>query len=374
VLQPKPADLRGKLLATDSAPTVRMSGWGNNKAQPSPITPNLLAQSPVMIKYIHESREPEGCPDRKYLVDGKPDPPEAPLLDWGLISWLGEGKPLSYLLFDTYRTQLQVTGITLFEDETHPESWLRDAYFERWDPTAEQWVFVQSLLSDAPVHTHLFAKPAESSRFRLVMPAGLVGNLRLGEIVFHGQVLGNAHPDVLAKRPVAVLFDEGDDLKKVLGGDWSFGFEKAYSGGRCIVLKPNGKAYPEFVPPFGHTIPNWDFEIVEKPAPGQYRYAQFAWKAASPETRGITLKLGDAYLVAGAFTPMGDWGGVQKQVAGSPPADWTVVTADLWDAVKRPFRITQACFLCSGGGAAFDRILLGRTPQDLEAVKPVKAR
>jgi hypothetical protein len=35
--------------------------------------------------------------------------------------------------------------------------------------------------------------------------------------------------------------------------------------------------------------------------------------------------------------------------------------------LKRPFRVNQACFLCTGGGAAFDQILLGRTREDLSS-------
>src|SRR5262249_58346849 len=93
------------------------------------------------------------------------------------------------------------------------------AGFEYWDAVGERWVFVQPLLSDAAVHTHRFARPVEAARFRIVLPKMLCGNLRLGEIVLHGEKLGCSHPDVAAKRPLAVLFDEGDDLKGYL--HWS---------------------------------------------------------------------------------------------------------------------------------------------------------
>jgi hypothetical protein len=47
-------------------------------------------------------------------------------------------------------------------------------------------------------------------------------------------------------------------------------------------------AAPLYRERFGHTIPNWDFGIVEHPAPGQYRYAQFAWRGAA-ETKSLAL-------------------------------------------------------------------------------------
>ncbi len=40
-------------------------------------------------------------------------------------------------------------------------------------------------------------------------------------------------------------------------------------------------------------LPNWDFQIVEQPQqPGEYRFLQFSWKAASEKMLGITLRLG----------------------------------------------------------------------------------
>ena len=82
---------------------------------------------------------------------------------------------------------------------------------QHWDATKEQWRDGPYLLSNEPVHTHWFAQPLEAAKFRLVTTGGgtwPAGNLRLGEIVFHGESLGASHPDAVARRPVAVLFDE----------------------------------------------------------------------------------------------------------------------------------------------------------------------
>jgi hypothetical protein len=263
-----------------------------------------------------------------------------------------------------------VTGITLVEDAAHPESWLRDAALEYWDAAASRWALAQPLLSDAAVHTHHFARPVEASRFRLVLPRGLCGNLRLGEIVLHGEKVGPSHPDVIARRPLAVLFDEGDDLKANLTSQQlHFRFEDAYSGGRCLVLDKDADAYPPFLPPFGHALPDWDFEIAENPGPGQYRYLQFAWKATSPQTRGITLQIGEtrfgmqAGIYCGELQP-GD-GVKPKKVSDQVPREWQVVRVDLWDFFRQPLRVQALRLKCVGGGAAFDRIVLGRTQKDL---------
>ena len=157
----------------------------------------------------------------------------------------------------------------------------------KFNPAAKE-----PLRSDAAVHTHMFAKPVEAARFRLVLPWGVCGNTRLAEIVFHGEVLGCSHPDVVAKRPLAVLFDEQEDIRHDLyaGEGLAISLEGAYSGGRCLTLTPPAGGQAAAGQPwrqqFGETVRNWDFEIVEHPQPGQYRWVQFAWKALSPADQG----------------------------------------------------------------------------------------
>jgi hypothetical protein len=289
-----------------------------------------------------------------------------------MLGHLAEGSNVTWLLIDTYRTQLRVTGITLVEDADHPESWLRDVRLESWDAATEQWRLVQPLLSNAAVHTHRFARPVEAARFRIVLPKLMYGNLRLAQIVLHGEALGPSHPDVIAKRPVAVLFDEGGDLKDHLTGA-TFRFEGAFAGGRCLMVPANGNAYPPFQPPVAHVIPNWDFEIAENPGPGQYRYAQFAWKALSPQTKGLLLRLdGDGYgkslgCYAGEFTPQD--GMIARKIADAPPQEWQVVRVDLWEVFKKPVRILGLRLATREGAAAFDQILLGQSEKDLPPMK-----
>jgi outer membrane protein assembly factor BamB len=348
--------------------TTRIASWGNAEAKPAPLTPNLLDPKNVVIKFKQEAANwVQFVHDPALLVDGKAEAPKTPWLPWSAIGWLAEGSPFVSILIDTYRTRLRVTGITLAEDPAHPESWLRDATLEYWDPGKEQWHLVQPLLSDAAVHTHRFARPVEASRFRIIPPRMLCGNLRLAEIVLHGEKIGPCHPDVIARRPVAVLFDEGDDLKDSMAV--TFRFEGAFSGGRCLSIPANAYVAPAFQPPFGHVIPNWDFEIAEKPQPGQYRYLQFAWRALSPQCKGILLRLdGDTYgncvsLHAGKYAA--EDGTKPRKIADQPPIDWKVVRVDLWEVFGKSVRIRGLRLGSSGGPAAYDQILLGRTEADL---------
>jgi outer membrane protein assembly factor BamB len=369
-LRPAAEDMRGKLLASDGAPTTRIDSWGNAAAVTAPLAPNLLTPQSVVIRFQSASPNVQLIHPPTSLVDGKPDAPPSPWLDWTDVGHFAELSQVNYLVLDTFRTRLRVTGITLVEDVDHPESWLRDIALEYWDTASSRWVLAQPLLSNAAVHTHHLVRPVEASRFRLVLPRGLCGNLRLGEIVLHGEKVGPSHPDVIARRPLAVLFDEGDDLKASLTSPHlKFRFEDVFSGGRCLVLDKDADVYPPFLPPFGHALPDWDFEIAENPGPGQYRYLQFAWKAIAPQTRGITLQIGENRFGMQAGIHCGesrlDDGVKPKKVADQAPRGWQVVSVDLWEFFRQPLRVQTLRLKCVGGEAAFDRIVLARTQKDL---------
>ena len=160
-----------------------------------------------------------------------------------------------------------------------------------WDAAKEEWVFSQYLISDAPIHTHRLVTPVEAAKFRFARPDGAgwpASNLRLAEIVLHGETLGLSHPDAIRNRPVAVLFDEREsDLNSVVSPAVGGSFQRggAFSGGTYIRVEADKISGPAHQPPFGHAVPNWDFEIVEKPEkPGQYRWLQFAYKAIASRT------------------------------------------------------------------------------------------
>ena len=373
-------DMGGKLLADDGAATTRIAFRGNAEEKPAALTPNLLDPKNAFVKLVWQDRNglvQNGvlfARDTAALMDGKPDAPPAPWISWQQMNWYAEGDPSTYVVIDAYRTQLRVNAITLVEDRAQPHSWLRDAAFEYWDAAKERWVFVQPLLSDADVHTHKLARAIEAARFRIALPKMLCGNLRLGEIVLHGEKLGCSHPDVVAKRPVAVLFDEGEDLKGYL--HWAtIEHKEAYSGNRCLTIKDRDAVavapWPEGSKVFGETLPNWDFEIVREPKVGQYRYLQFAWKAAKA-TKGIALQVGtggsDRVLFHAGDCPPTEVTN-KKKLADAPPSEWSVVRVDLWEVFGKPVRIRALRLAGTGGPASFDQILLGRAEKDLPAKK-----
>ncbi len=171
---------------------------------------------------------------------------------------------------------------------------------------------------------------------------------------------------------MAVLFDEKEnDLKHMMaygGRPFAFKYDDAHSGGKSLALTAEGETAPHWRPPFGHVLPNWDFEIVENPTkPGQYRWAQFAWKGLSTKTTGITLRLGAerdyAIFTAGNTKKLtGKLVHQSKQV----PNSWQVVRVDLWKLVGKPFGVRSLHLASQGDGALFDQILLGREPADFE--------
>jgi len=201
-------------------------GEGRNAVDWSaPFTPELIAKTPNLLAQTGAVITANFAKLPASLIDGKLDPPAQPWCDWGALNWVGDNWTFNWVQLDTIRTQVRADAITIVEDPGHPESWIRDAYLEYWDAAREKFVFVQTLLSDSAIHTHRLAKPIEAARFRIALPPTLVGNLRWAEVVLHGEALGNSHPDVIAKRPVAVLFDDGEDAMKSLMAGKKLTFE-----------------------------------------------------------------------------------------------------------------------------------------------------
>jgi hypothetical protein len=126
---------------------------------------------------------------------------------------------------------------------------------------------------------------------------------------------------------------------------------------------------------FRENLPGWNYPVVGKPRPGEFRYLRFAWKR--PEGRGVMLQLS----LAG-----GDWGRYfagentagfypALQLSPTPPREWQVVTRDLFeDFGKVPFTLTGMAFTSMDGTALFDHIYLGRTVEDLDKVTDAARR
>ncbi len=130
------------------------------------------------------------------LFDGQDTPPADRWLKWSDIGLIDSGwrGPFS-LEIEAKKQMLRVKAVTFVEDPAYPESWLRDARLEYWNPTRKQWTFAQYLTSDTAIHSHKLATPVEASLFRLAPSSGKgwpASNLRLAEIVFHGETLAGS--------------------------------------------------------------------------------------------------------------------------------------------------------------------------------------
>ena len=117
---------------------------------------------------------------------------------------------------------------------------------------------------------------------------------------------------------------------------------------------------------FHPAIPGWNYRIVEKPKPGEYRFVRLAWKA--PGCTGVMVQMHakDWFIRYTAGLDVMNWG--TKFVAPKPPAEWTLVTRDLFaDFGERT--ITGIALTVFGGEAAyFDHIYFGRTVEDLDRI------
>lgn len=370
-------DIRPTALRPDATPTTRFEDWTNAQPDGHAVPVNLLTPGKTVFSLVRSNGQQVELTDQPgKLFDGDRTPPDKPWMSWRDVYPVGYGGTNVTLVIDRFNTNLRVTAVTLVEDAAHPESWLRDVLLEFWNPRLERWEPAGRLLSDQATHTHILPKPTEAARFRLSLPRGFVGNLRLAEIMLHGEELGPSHPDAVANKPTAVLFDENESdltsLKYPFNG-FSFRYEDAFSGGKCLAMEVDKTANAYYRPPFGHLIPNWAFRIVEQPTkPGEYRWLSFAWKA-SENSRGMTLRVGEHHaggvsLHAGEatkFEPVL----VTHQVTATPPKEWTIVKIDLWKLTGREMAISSMSLSALGGAASFDSILLGRTEADVTVTR-----
>jgi putative heme-binding domain-containing protein len=165
-----------------------------------------------------------------------------------------------------------------------------------------------------------------------------------------------------------VLFDDDPDFAKALNegdGTATVTNDDKFTGKSCLRVTPPQRFSPR--------LPGWNYKIVEKPGPGEYRFMRLAWK--TPEGKGIMLELADngnwpdpedtrrRFFSGENTTP---W--KATTVAKEAPRDWVVVTIDLWKEFG-PFTLTGLAPTAMGNDAFFDQIELlqvvgeSRTPQ-----------
>lgn len=119
---------------------------------------------------------------------------------------------------------------------------------------------------------------------------------------------------------------------------------------------------------YNPTVKNWDYPIVEKPGPGQYRYIRFAWKKVGGTGIMVQFHAGNRgwenRYVAGTQTV--PW--PARKVAEKMPAEWEVVTRDLFKDFGAMNLTGIALTPMDGTAGLYDHIFLGRTIEDLDKV------
>lgn len=175
----------------------------------------------------------------------------------------------------------------------------------------------------------------------------------------------------LADKPaVAELFeDDADALIPLLTmGGIGGGEDVKVSAETTDVF--TGKAALRVAPPqrFNRDVKDWDFPIAETPKAGEYRYLRFAWKkpgGGSLMLQFHTRKPGQDWYIRYHMGGPPPW--ESKVLGPAAPADWVVVTRDLFKDFGAVTLGGVAFSPLDGEGALYDHMLLGRTVADLDA-------
>jgi HEAT repeat protein len=178
---------------------------------------------------------------------------------------------------------------------------------------------------------------------------------------------GATRPNIAG--PAIELFDENPALFAALlynGDTPNFGPETGdrKSGAACLRVNPNQR-YAEFVA-------GWRFPIVEKPKDGEYRFIRFAWKKRGGT--GIMIQLCNNGEWARRYHAGNNSVGWNPSIQVDPkiPAEWVVVTRDMFKDFG-PFMLTGIALTSMDGEfGLYDAIYIGRTLEDLDRICPVK--
>lgn len=180
--------------------------------------------------------------------------------------------------------------------------------------------------------------------------------------------------NVVAGGPPPALYplfeDESSFLARLTDGGGKIALETTdrYSGKAALSVTPDQR--------FRQKLPGLGLNIAENPGDGEYRFLRFAWKKRG----GANILLQMA--ANGAFGPQRGAAGPSYRYEAGPsqnpfnaaavkldeklPAEWTVVTRDLF-ADFGAFHLDGLALTASDGEAAlFDQIYLARTADDLK--------
>jgi hypothetical protein len=179
-------------------------------------------------------------------------------------------------------------------------------------------------------------------------------------------------PPLPPQQPYRVFEDQAEFVANLLEGAGTATLEAAdkYSGKSSIKVTPDQR--------FTERLPGLDIRIRQNPGPGEYRFLRFAWKKKGGQT--ICLQLnhdgvwgpteGNMAKFRYHAGPGPECYGASLAVDNKIPADWVVVTRDLYADFGEFTWTGIALSPVDGEYALFDHIYLGRTTRDFELVKP----
>jgi hypothetical protein len=184
-------------------------------------------------------------------------------------------------------------------------------------------------------------------------------------------------PKPVPQEPPYLVFDDQAEFVEQLtegGGTATLDAADKQSGTASVRVTPDQR--------FTGALPWLGVKIRERPAPGEFRYLQFAWKKRGGERICLQLNHDGAWGPAAdkpgkfrydASAAADETYGAALRVDGRVPEDWVVVTRDLF-ADFGEFTLTGlALSPYDGEYAGFDRIYLARQPQDFDAIAPAAA-
>ncbi len=155
------------------------------------------------------------------------------------------------------------------------------------------------------------------------------------------------------------LFDDEAEFVSSLtdgGGVAALVREDVFSGSAALTVTPPQR--------YAARIPGWSFRIAERPVPGEYRFLRLAWKTTGGD--GVMVEIAADGRWPPARSPKRryysgknttEW--EARRVSERAPAEWTVITVDLWRD-SGDFTLTGIAPTAMGGVARFDRIELLR--------------
>jgi hypothetical protein len=168
--------------------------------------------------------------------------------------------------------------------------------------------------------------------------------------------------------PVAVLFDDDSSFPEILNqgeGKARIELGDKLSGTASLRIAPLQRS--------NDRIPGWQYRIAENAGTGEFRYLRLAWKSLGGH--GVMVELAADGQWPPAEKPIRRYyagknttGWAALQVSTQVPAEWTILTCDLWRDFGT-FTLTGIAPTAMGGEALFDRIELVRS---LDAVTPAK--